>query len=114
MKIIFFLVLTALIVCQDYTNVEKKKNLRNDFLKDMAKCILKNESTTEGVKKKIERYKKTNNINDFIFFTLSSLEPKTKAIITDCRKEYFNSIRKISYSLNLTNPFKVNMPKKNP
>ena len=98
-----FLVLIALIVCQNDLNKEEAQSRRKQLKEKMVECILKSESLSADLKKEIEN----NKEGDIRKILKTRLDTNVREIIKKCRSELFEYVNKEKFNnkLHSTNSF---------
>ena len=94
--VLLFLVLIALVACQPphEFNREERMKRRKEFQKQLADCILKDESISADLKKKIED-NKDDDLRKVLHLYISKLDTNDREIIRKCRRELFSKMREI-------------------
>ena len=94
-SVLVFLFLMALVVCPPPEfNREERQKKRKQFQKDMADCILKNESASAELKKQVED-NKDDDLRKVLHLYITKLDLNDREIIRKCRRELFGKNREM-------------------
>ena len=92
-KALLFLFLIILVTCQpSKEKIEEMKKKRKEHDKQLAECILKNETTSSELKKLIEE-NKDDHLMKALHPRAHKLDRSDREIIRNCRKALFDKRR---------------------
>ena len=96
MKIVlFFLVLLVVVVCPPPKfNKEEALKRRKELQNQISECILKSESVSADLKKKIEDNKE-GDLRKILQLSHIKLDSNDREIVRKCRREFFEKMREM-------------------
>ena len=106
--VLIFLVLIALVMCNPLKfSKEERQKRKEEFQKQIADCILKSESASADLKKKIKD-NKDDVLKNVLHLYLSKLDSKDREALRKCRKELVEKMKgtlkdKLHDTFNATN-----------